>query len=139
MYVYGHKGPRFGSFRIGLDTATIEVSAYAASESTSPTLLYSASNLTYARHSLSLTNVGAVSSAGDVGGDAFLLDFIQWTIQAAPAGYVTRFWPRPPPSTNDLIRFHSRLKGYCSKRDLPGGQFSTVIHWRMGSQHFASF
>ncbi|KAJ2927990.1 hypothetical protein H1R20_g9115, partial [Candolleomyces eurysporus] len=86
LYVYGHKGPRFGSIRIGLDTATIEVSAYAASESTSPTLLYSTSNLTYARHSLALTNVGAVSSAGDAGGDAFLLDFIQWTIQAAPAG-----------------------------------------------------
>ncbi|KAF6750364.1 hypothetical protein DFP72DRAFT_910902 [Ephemerocybe angulata] len=86
IYLYGHTGPRFGSYEIQLDTQTIIQSAHGAEESTGPTLLYGAENLTYGNHQLSLKNLGAKGAEGN----AFLLDFIQYTFQAAPAGATIR-------------------------------------------------
>ncbi|TEB33891.1 hypothetical protein FA13DRAFT_1730166 [Coprinellus micaceus] len=80
LYIYGHKGPRFGSYRIELDSATIESSARADAASDGSVLLYGSSNLTYGNHQLRLTNLG----------EGFLLDYIQYTFQAAPAGATIR-------------------------------------------------
>lgn len=86
LYIYGHTGPNFGSYRIELDDARIDKSAYAEAESSGSTLLFGASNLTYANHQLRLTNLGAVDSSGR----DFLLDYIEYTFQAAPAGATIR-------------------------------------------------
>ncbi|KAF6749680.1 hypothetical protein DFP72DRAFT_852259 [Ephemerocybe angulata] len=86
IYLYGHTGPRFGSYEIQLDTQTIIQSAHGAEESTGPTLLYGAENLTYGNHQLTLKNLGAKGAEGN----ALLLDFIQYTFQAAPAGATIR-------------------------------------------------
>ena len=64
-------------------------SAYQTVNATSSSLLYFASNLTFANHNLVLRNLGAVSSNGDKGGNAFLLDYLSTTIQLAPAGCVS--------------------------------------------------
>lgn len=90
IYIYGHKGTQYGSFQVKIDSATSEHSAYSETNSTAPTLLYAASNLTYARHSLSLMNLGAVEARGDKGGDAFLLDFLHLTAQLGPSGATIR-------------------------------------------------
>ena len=69
------------------------MSAYAASNASTPHLLFGASNLTYGFHELLLRNLGAKS--GDAGGNELLFDFIQTTVQLAPAGCVPYRLDRP--------------------------------------------
>lgn len=86
IYIYGLLGPGQGSFEVDIDSVASTHSAYQTVNATSSSLLYFASNLTFANHNLVLRNLGAVSSNGDKGGNAFLLDYISTTIQLAPAG-----------------------------------------------------
>ncbi|KAF4612336.1 hypothetical protein D9613_003937 [Agrocybe pediades] len=86
IYVYGSVGPGFGSYGVEIDSAKQQFSAYRADAKNTTTLLYAANNLTFADHTIVLRNLGALKDSGDQGGDAFLLDFIQSTIQLAPAG-----------------------------------------------------
>jgi len=93
IYIYGNTGPTYGSFQVEIDSEILQYSAYRESAANSSTLLFAASNLSYAHHNLVLRNLGARPDAGDKGGDAFLLDYIQSTIQLAPAGWVSSSCP----------------------------------------------
>ncbi|KAG6901555.1 hypothetical protein C0995_010612 [Termitomyces sp. Mi166 len=84
IFVYGHSGPSYGSYEVEIDSTVSTLSGYAPNNASGPTLLYSASNLTYASHTLTLRNVGAKN--GDAGGNTLLFDYLQTTIQLAPAG-----------------------------------------------------
>ncbi|KAF8181035.1 hypothetical protein BJ912DRAFT_882471 [Pholiota molesta] len=86
LYIYGTKGPSYGSYEVEIDSVALQYSAYQQNTDNSSLLLFSASNLTYASHNIVLRNLGAQPSLGDKGGDSFLLDYIQTTIQVAPAG-----------------------------------------------------
>ncbi|KAF8900121.1 hypothetical protein CPB84DRAFT_1048079 [Gymnopilus junonius] len=86
VYVYGNTGPSYGSYEVNIDTFTMQYSAFRESATDKSTLLFAASNLTYANHVIIVRNLGALPGAGDKGGDAFLLDYIDTTIQLAPAG-----------------------------------------------------
>ncbi|KDR78299.1 hypothetical protein GALMADRAFT_224674 [Galerina marginata CBS 339.88] len=86
VYIYGDTGPSCGSFEVKIDSVVLQYSAYRESSNNSSTLLFAASNLTYANHNIVLRNLGALPEAGDKGGDAFTLDYIHSTIQLAPAG-----------------------------------------------------
>jgi hypothetical protein len=86
IYVYGSTGPTFGSYQVEIDSKVLQYSAYRESADNASKPLFAASNLTYANHNLVLRNLGARADVGDKGGDAFLLDYIQSTIQLAPAG-----------------------------------------------------
>ncbi|PPR05431.1 hypothetical protein CVT26_011309 [Gymnopilus dilepis] len=86
IYIYGNTGPAYGSYEVNIDSLSLQYSAFRESASDKTTLLFSASNLTYANHNIILRNLGASANAGDKGGDAFLLDYIDTTIQLAPAG-----------------------------------------------------
>ena len=86
IYIYGSTGPAYGSYEVNIDSLSLQYSAFRESASDKTTLLFSASNLTYANHNIILRNLGASANAGDKGGDAFLLDYIDTTIQLAPAG-----------------------------------------------------
>jgi hypothetical protein len=86
IYIYGTTGPTYGSYEVGIDSEEMQYSAYRESADNTSTLLFAASNLTYANHNLVLRNLGARPDIGDKGGDAFLLDYIHSTIQLAPAG-----------------------------------------------------
>ncbi|KAF9054145.1 hypothetical protein BJ165DRAFT_1337721 [Panaeolus papilionaceus] len=91
VYIYGAKGPDFGSFEIQIDHYTGIFSAYSAQESGRPQVLYAASNLTYGHHMITLTNLGALPDYGiDKGGNGFWLDYIDTTIQVAPPGATAR-------------------------------------------------
>ena len=79
-------GPSYGSYEIQIDSVVLQYSAYKATSDNSSTLLYSSTNLTYANHNIVLRNLGAKPAVGDKGGNAFLLDYIQSTVQLAPAG-----------------------------------------------------
>ncbi|TFK68794.1 hypothetical protein BDN72DRAFT_960023 [Pluteus cervinus] len=83
IYVYGNSGPAFGSFEVNLDGIKTNYSAYAAKNATTPYVLFKADNLTYSKHQLSFKNLGAGSQGP---GDIFFLDYMQQTIQVAPAG-----------------------------------------------------
>lgn len=80
IYIYGHAGPDYGSYEVDIDNVATVLSAHLETNATTPYLLYGAGNLTYAQHTLVLRNLGATS------GNAFLFDFLQATIQVAPAG-----------------------------------------------------
>ncbi|KAG6896780.1 hypothetical protein C0992_006130 [Termitomyces sp. T32_za158] len=84
IFIYGSSGPPYGSYEVEIDSTVSTLSAYAANNSSGPTLLYGASNLTYAAHTLTLRNVGAKN--GDAGGNTLLFDYLQTTVQLAPAG-----------------------------------------------------
>ncbi|KAF5366706.1 hypothetical protein D9758_006444 [Tetrapyrgos nigripes] len=84
VFVYGQSGPDYGSYEVQLDSSTVTRSAYSSSNGSTPHLLYEASNLTYGAHQLTLRNLGAQD--GDAGGNAFLFDFLRFTVQLAPAG-----------------------------------------------------
>jgi hypothetical protein len=89
IYVYGAAGPSYGSYAISLSDEsgpvfTTEYSAYLPTNASNPYLLFAANNLTYAKHTLALTNLGAGS--GDEGADGLLLDYILQTVQLGPAG-----------------------------------------------------
>ncbi|KAF8970708.1 hypothetical protein BDZ97DRAFT_1724941 [Flammula alnicola] len=86
IYIYGNTGPTYGSYEVEIDSVSLQYSAYRASSDNASKLLFAASNLTYANHNIVLRNLGARPEVGDKGGDAFVLDFIQSTIQVAPAG-----------------------------------------------------
>ncbi|TFK36069.1 hypothetical protein BDQ12DRAFT_668015 [Crucibulum laeve] len=83
IYIYGHAGPSYGSYEVQIDSNTSSFSAHAESNASTPHLLYSA-NLPYSAHTLTLRNLGAKD--GDAGGNSFLVDYIQITMQVAPAG-----------------------------------------------------
>ena len=86
-YIYGDTGPSYGSYVVQIDSVVLQYSAYrTSSDNSSSKLLYSSTNLTYANHNIILRNLGAKPEDGDKGGNAFLLDYIQSTIQLAPAG-----------------------------------------------------
>jgi len=87
IYIYGNTGPTYGSYQVEIDSEVLQYSAYRESASNASTPLFAASNLTYANHNLVLRNLGARPDVGDKGGDAFLLDYIQSTIQLAPTGW----------------------------------------------------
>lgn len=85
IFIYGHKGPAYGSFEVQIDSnTTATFSAYLATNSSAPSLLFSTTNLTYGSHSLILKNLGA--KEGDAGGNVLLFDYLQTTVQVAPAG-----------------------------------------------------
>jgi hypothetical protein len=86
IYIYGNTGPTYGSYGVEIDSEEMQYSAYRESAANASTLLFAASNLTYANHNLVLRNLGARPELGDKGGDAFLLDYIHATIQLAPVG-----------------------------------------------------
>ncbi|KAH9476859.1 hypothetical protein JR316_0010775 [Psilocybe cubensis] len=86
LYIYGSTGPAFGSYEVQIDSTVLRYSAYSETSKNVSTLLFAASNLTFANHNVVLRNIGAQVDAGDKGGDGFLLDYIQSTIQLAPAG-----------------------------------------------------
>ncbi|KJA24929.1 hypothetical protein HYPSUDRAFT_38305 [Hypholoma sublateritium FD-334 SS-4] len=86
LYIYGTKGPDYGSFEVDIDSVSLQYSAYQEAADNTTRLLFGASNLTYANHNIVLRNLGAQSAAGDKGGDAFSLDYLDSTIQVAPSG-----------------------------------------------------
>lgn len=85
--MYGHSGPAYGSYEVRLDSAATTLSAYAANNASTPQVIYKADNLTYGHHTITFRNLGAQN--GDAGGNTFLFDSLQQTIQLAPAGYVS--------------------------------------------------
>lgn len=85
LYIYGTKGPSYGSYEVEIDSVALQYSAYQQNADNSSQLLFAASNLTYANHNIVLRNLGAQPSLGDKGGNSFLLDYLQTTIQVAPA------------------------------------------------------
>ena len=91
IYIYGNTGPSYGSYGVEIDSEEMQYSAYRESAANISTLLFAASNLTYANHNLVLRNLGALPNVGDKGGDSFLLDYIHSTIQLAPTGWVSSF------------------------------------------------
>ena len=86
LYIYGTKGPDYGSFEIDIDSVSLQYSAYQEVADNTTRLLFGASNLTHANHNIVLRNLGAQSAAGDKGGGAFSLDYLDSTIQVAPSG-----------------------------------------------------
>ncbi len=92
IYVYGAAGPAYGAYQVVLDNViTRNFTAFQAAPSTGPYLLYGHSYLTYGNHQIVLRNVGATTLNGSAtvnSGNALLLDYIQSTIQLAPAGQV---------------------------------------------------
>ncbi|KAJ7713000.1 hypothetical protein B0H16DRAFT_1678742 [Mycena metata] len=84
IYVWGGAGPDYGSYEVLLDGKSTTKSAYAASNASAPYLLYSADNLAYAAHTLTLRNLGKQGTDG--GGGTFLFDFLRATAQLAPSG-----------------------------------------------------
>lgn len=87
LYIYGFSGPDYGSFEVAIDDEKTTLSAYAAENGTTPHLLYKSDTLAYTTHTLTLTNKGALG--GDAGGNAFLLDYLDLTVQMAPAECVS--------------------------------------------------
>lgn len=81
--MYGASGPSFGSYEISLDGGSQVLSAHASQNATNY-LLYSSTNLTYSNHTLKVTNLGAKDN--DNGGNQFLFDYLDTTVQLAPAG-----------------------------------------------------
>lgn len=105
IYVYGASGPTYGSFSISVDNQTVTGSAYSAQEGV-PYLLYYKNGLASdVQHILNITNLGPVN-AGE--GNTTLLDYIQTTIELAPAGYVHAL-ERLPHKSN--LPFLGGLKG----------------------------
>ena len=90
VFIYGYAGPSFGSYEVQIDSTSTVLTAYAANNASTPYLLFGANNLTYAFHQLVLRNLGAKN--GDAGGNEMLFDFIQTTVQLAPAGCVLSTW-----------------------------------------------
>jgi hypothetical protein len=86
IFVYGAAGPAYGSFEISLDGQSNVFSAYAP-QNASGHLLFSATTLEYANHTLKVTNLGAKD--GDNGGNQLLFDYFDAGVQLAPAGSVT--------------------------------------------------
>ena len=86
VFIYGYAGPSFGSYEVQIDSTSTVLTAYAANNASTPYLLFGANNLTYGFHQLVLRNLGAKN--GDAGGNEMLFDFIQTTVQLAPAGCV---------------------------------------------------
>ncbi|KIM82856.1 hypothetical protein PILCRDRAFT_459073 [Piloderma croceum F 1598] len=83
FFIYGAAGPAYGSFEISLDGSS-SVSTAHASQNVSGHLLFSNTTLEYANHTLKMTNLGAQN--GDDGGNQFLFDYLQFTVQLAPEG-----------------------------------------------------
>jgi len=83
LFIYGAAGPGYGSFEISLDGGS-NVSTAHAPQNVSGHLLFNTTSLEYANHTLKMTNLGAQS--GDDGGNQFLFDYLQTTVQLAPAG-----------------------------------------------------
>lgn len=83
LYLYGAAGPSYGSYDVSIDGTSNVSTAYASTNATNY-LLYGTSGLTYDNHTLKVTNLG--SQSGDEGGDEFLFDYLQTTVQLAPAG-----------------------------------------------------
>ncbi|KZP17380.1 hypothetical protein FIBSPDRAFT_830620 [Athelia psychrophila] len=83
LFVYGAAGPSYGSYEISIDGGSTVSTAYAAANATNY-LLFGTSGLTYDNHTLKVTNLGA--QGGDKGGDDLLFDYLQTTVQLAPAG-----------------------------------------------------
>jgi hypothetical protein len=84
IYIYGYAGPSYGSYEVQIDTSSSILSAYSSSNTSTPHLLYGANNLTYGPHELAIRNLG--KRGEDAGGNNFLFDFLQTTVQMAPAG-----------------------------------------------------
>jgi len=83
VYIYGLKGPEYGTFEVSIDSNTTTAQSYSAKNGTEPTLLFADTSLPYARHSLVVKNTGKSDTQG---GDVFVLDSLQTSIQLAPAG-----------------------------------------------------
>lgn len=83
IYIYGAAGPTYGSYEISIDGGS-HVSSAHASANASSYLLYCNNSLTYGYHTLKVTNLGAKD--GDNGGNAFLFDYLDTTVQLAPSG-----------------------------------------------------
>ncbi|GLB44458.1 hypothetical protein LshimejAT787_1700850 [Lyophyllum shimeji] len=84
LYIYGHAGPAYGSYEVDIDANTTTASAYAPTNASGPVLLFGSKTLAYAPHTLTLRNLGAKD--GDKGGNGFLFDYLQTTVQLAPTG-----------------------------------------------------
>ncbi|KAK7696438.1 hypothetical protein QCA50_001095 [Cerrena zonata] len=84
IYIYGQKGPDYGSFSVELDSNSQTLSAYATENGTAPVALFSTNSLSYSNHQLTIKNLGKQGQDG--GGNAFMFDSLQNTVQVAPAG-----------------------------------------------------
>lgn len=91
IFVYGHAGPSYGSYEIHVDSTTTTLSAYSAANVSTPHLLFGASNLSYGVHNIELRNLGA--RGNNTEGNTLLFDYLQTTVQVAPAGYVVLLSP----------------------------------------------
>ena len=83
LFIYGAAGPAYGSYEISIDGSSNVSTAHAAANATNY-LLFGTSGLTYDNHTLKVTNLGAQSC--DEGGNKLLFDYLQTTVQLAPAG-----------------------------------------------------
>jgi len=83
IFVYGAAGPGYGSFEVSVDGDSNVFSAY-ASQNASSYLLFRDKSLTYSNHTLKVTNLGARD--GDNGGNQLLFDYLDASVQLAPAG-----------------------------------------------------
>jgi len=91
IYVYGATGPAYGAYEVVLDNeVTLNGTAFRTAPTTGSHLLVAHSSLTYGNHQIVLRNLGAstlnLGSGTVTSGNALLLDYIQSTIQLAPAG-----------------------------------------------------
>jgi hypothetical protein len=83
LFIYGAAGPAYGSYEILLDGISKVSTAYTP-QNMSSYLLFNTTSLQYANHTLKVTNLGARS--GDNGGNQLLFDYLDTTVQLAPAG-----------------------------------------------------
>lgn len=86
VYIYGASGPDYGSYEVNIDGNALRKSAHATANTTFPHLIYSNTTLSNSRHTLKLSNLGALD--GDNGANKFLFDYLQATVQLGPAGLV---------------------------------------------------
>ena len=85
VYVYGAIGPAYGAYQVVLDNQVIlNGTAFRNASSTGSHLLFGNSKLEYGNHQIVLRNLGSTANSGN----ALLFDYIQTTIQLAPAGQV---------------------------------------------------
>ncbi|KAF9254793.1 hypothetical protein L218DRAFT_975779 [Marasmius fiardii PR-910] len=93
LWIYGHSGPSYGSYSITIDDqVTLTRSAYAASNVSTPYLLYGTTNLTDSAHTVRLRNLGKQQSLGDGGGNRIATVENVTLEETSPQITYTGFW-----------------------------------------------
>lgn len=127
MFIYGASGPAYGSFEVSIDGSS-NVSTAHASANTTNYLLFGTSGLTYDNHSLKVMNLGAQN--GDEGGNQLLFDYLETTVQLAPAGWV--FIQSSTTIDANLSKCN------CYKYDSAGDRPKVDFQWQMDNQRIQS-